>query len=312
MCALVPGCLGDGGVSCDIVSAAARVKTYLDLVKFEHTVFALPFAYAGMLLASMGQNGTGWPGWHVLVWVTVAMAAARTAAMGANRVIDRLIDARNPRTAGREVPSGRVTPAQAWALVVVSLGVLTFAAAQLNPLCLALLPLAVVFLIGYPYTKRFTWLCHVWLGITDGAAAAGGWIAVTGEFALGAWLLWGVVLFWMIGLDVIYATLDHRFDLANGIKSIPVRFGIPRALRIAAASHALTFVLLVLVGVATGASPWYGLAVLIMGGILLYEHRIVNPDDLGRVNVAFFDANMWLALTMLAGVVADVTWRSLT
>lgn len=288
------------------------MKTYLELVKFEHTVFALPFAYAGMLLASMEANGTGWPGLSVLFWVTVAMAAARTAAMGANRVIDRLIDARNPRTATREVPSGKVSPAQAWALVGVSLAVLTFAAAQLNPLCLALLPLAVVFLIGYPYTKRFTWLCHVWLGVTDGAAAAGGWIAVTGEFAPGAWLLWAVVLFWMIGLDVIYATLDYRFDLAHGIRSIPARFGIPRALRIAAASHALTFGLLALVGVVTGASFWYFLAVLAMGGILLYEHRLVNPDDLGRVNVAFFDANMWLALTMLLGVIVDVTWRSLT
>ncbi|WP_026332391.1 menaquinone biosynthesis prenyltransferase MqnP [Deinococcus apachensis] len=294
------------------MSAAARLKTYLDLVKFEHTVFALPFAYAGMLLASLQVNGTGWPGWPTLLWVTLAMAAARTAAMGANRVIDRLIDARNPRTAGREVPSGKVSPAQAWGLVVVSLVVLAVAAAQLNPLCLALMPLAVAFLIGYPYTKRYTWLCHAWLGVTDGAAAAGGWIAVTGHFAPGAWLLWAVVIFWMIGLDVIYATLDHDFDRANGIQSIPARFGIARALRIAAASHGLTFVLLLAVGVATGASPWYYLAALAMGGILLYEHRIVNPRDLARVNVAFFDANMWLALTMLAGVVVDVTWRTLT
>ncbi|EYB68074.1 4-hydroxybenzoate polyprenyltransferase [Deinococcus phoenicis] len=294
------------------MSAAARVKTYLDLVKFEHTVFALPFAYAGMLLASMQVNGTGWPGAHTLLWVTLAMAAARTAAMGANRVIDRFIDARNPRTAGREVPSGKVSPAQTWVLVGISLIVMAFAAAQLNPLCLALMPLAMVFLIGYPYTKRFTWLCHAWLGVTDGAAAAGGWIAVTGHFAPPAWLLWAVVLFWMIGLDVIYATMDYRFDLANGIRSIPARFGIPRALRIAAASHALTFLLLVAVGAAAGASFWYYLAALAMGAILLYEHRIVNPDDLARVNVAFFDANMWLALTMLAGVVLDVAWRTLT
>lgn len=294
------------------MSAAARVKTYLDLVKFEHTVFALPFAYAGMLLASMQAHGTGWPGWHTLLWVTVAMAAARTAAMSANRVIDRWIDARNPRTARREVPSGKVTPAQAWVLVAVSLLVMAVAAAQLNPLCLALMPLAVVFLIGYPYTKRFTWLCHAWLGVTDGAAAAGGWIAVTGSFSAAAWLLWAVVLFWMIGLDVIYATMDYRFDRANGIQSIPARFGIPRALRVASASHALTFVLLAAVGWVTGASVWYGLAVLVMGGILWYEHHIVNPDDLERVNVAFFDANMWLALTMLAGVVLDVTWRTLT
>ncbi|THF86150.1 4-hydroxybenzoate octaprenyltransferase [Deinococcus sp. KSM4-11] len=295
-----------------MVSGDTRVKTFLDLVKFEHTVFALPFAYAGMLLASMQSRGTGWPGWHTLLWVTVAMAAARTAAMGANRVIDRFIDARNPRTALREVPAGKVSPAQAWALVVVSLVLLAVASAQLNPLCLLLMPLAVVFLIGYPYTKRFTWLCHVWLGITDGAAAAGGWIAVTGHFAPGAWALWAVVIFWMVGLDVIYATMDYAFDVANGIQSIPARFGIPAALRIAAVSHALTFAGLLLVGVVTGASFWYVLAALIMGAILLYEHRIVNPQDLGRVNVAFFDANMWLALTMLAGVIVDVAWRTLT
>lgn len=292
------------------MNAAAQVKTYLDLVKFEHTVFALPFAYAGMLLASLAVNGTGWPGWSVLIWVTVAMASARTAAMGANRVIDRFIDAGNPRTAGREVPSGKITPAQAWTLVVVSLVVMAFAAAQLNPLCLWLMPLAVVFLIGYPYTKRYTWLCHAWLGITDGAAAAGGWIAVTGEFAPPAWLLWAVVIFWMIGLDVIYATMDYDFDRRNNVKSIPVRFGIPRALKIAAGSHALTFVLLLAVGVAVGASGWYYLAAVAMGGILLYEHRIVNPNDLTRANVAFFDANMWLALTMLAGVIVDVVWRT--
>ncbi|MFC4427901.1 menaquinone biosynthesis prenyltransferase MqnP [Deinococcus navajonensis] len=294
------------------MSAAARLKTYLDLVKFEHTVFALPFAYAGMLLASMEARGTGWPGWHTLIWVTVAMASARTAAMGANRVIDRFIDARNPRTAAREVPAGKVSPAQAWGLVVVSLIIMAVASAQLNSLCLALMPVAVVFLIGYPYTKRFTWLCHAWLGVTDGAAAAGGWIAVTGTFAPGTWLLWAVVVFWMIGLDVIYATMDHEFDVKHGIKSIPVRFGIPRALRIAAGSHALTFMLLLLVGLVTGASFWYALAALVMGAILFYEHRLVNPADLSRANVAFFDANMWLALTMLVGVMMDVTWRTLT
>lgn len=293
------------------MSIVSRLKTYLELVKFEHTVFALPFAYAGMLLASMQINGTGWPGWSVLIWVTVAMAAARTAAMGANRVIDRFIDAKNPRTAGREVPSGKVSPAQAWILVAISLVVLAFASAQLNPLCLVLLPLAMIFLIGYPYIKRFSWLCHVWLGITDGAAAAGGWIAVTGEFAPGAWILWLVVIFWMIGLDVIYATMDRDFDVQNGVYSIPARFGIPRALQIAAVAHALTFVLLVLVGVVTGTSGWYYLAAVVMGAILFYEHRIVNPNDLAKVNIAFFDANMWLALVMLAGVLVDVIWRSL-
>ena len=287
-------------------------RTLLELVKFEHTVFALPFAYAGMLLASMQFRGTGWPGLGVLLWVTLAMASARTAAMAANRIIDRFIDARNPRTAGRDIPAGRVSVAQGWALVIGSLIVMALASWQLNPLCLALMPIAVVFLIGYPYTKRFTWLCHLWLGVTDGAAAAGGWIAVTGHFDAGAWLLWLVVIFWMVGLDTIYATMDFDFDRKNGIRSIPARFGIGPALRIAATSHALTFVLLLAVGFAVGASFWYFLAALVMGGTRLYEHRLVNPKDLTRANVAFFDANMWLALTMLGGVVADVLWRTLT
>ena len=292
-------------------SVRPGLKTYLALVKFEHTIFALPFAYAGMLLAAYQLTGSGWPGLGTLIWVTLAMAGARTAAMGANRVIDGAIDARNPRTAGREVPSGKISPAQAWGLVVVSLIVMIIAAAQLNPLCLALLPLAVVFLIGYPYIKRFSWLCHVWLGVTDGAAAAGGWIAVTGRFDVGAWILWAIVIFWMVGLDVIYATMDYDFDRANGIRSIPARFGIKSGLQIAAVSHALTFVLLITLGLVLGASFWYFLAALGMGAILLYEHRLVNPNDLTKANIAFFDANMWLALTMLAGVVADVAWRTL-
>ncbi|WP_045234288.1 menaquinone biosynthesis prenyltransferase MqnP [Deinococcus pimensis] len=290
----------------------ARLKTFYDLVKFEHTVFALPFAYAGMLFASQQHLGTGWPGVMVFVWVTLAMAGARTAAMAANRLIDAGIDALNPRTANRDIPQGRVRPAGAVGLIVVSLALLLVAAWQLNPLALKLLPIAVVFLVLYPYTKRFTWLCHLWLGVTDGAAAAGGWIAVTGAWDWGAVMLWLVVIFWMIGLDVIYATQDVDFDRAQGLRSIPARFGVRPALRLAAASHALTFVLLVATGVVVGASWPYYVASVAMGAILLYEHRLVRPDDLTRVNVAFFDANMWLALTMLAGVVLDVVWRTLT
>ncbi|PYE50013.1 menaquinone biosynthesis prenyltransferase MqnP [Deinococcus yavapaiensis] len=294
------------------MTAKTRFKTLYDLVKFEHTVFALPFAYAGMLLASMQALGRPWPGLGVALWVTLAMVGARTAAMAANRLIDARIDALNPRTANREIPKGKVTPRQATWLTIASLAVLAFSAWQLNPLCLALMPIAVVFLIAYPYTKRFTWLCHVWLGVTDGAAAAGGWIAVTGRFDSGAWLLWLVVIVWMVGLDVIYATQDVDFDRRHGIKSIPARFGVPSALGIARISHLLTFLALVAVGVATAAAWPYFLATLVMGGILAYEHAIVNPKDLTRVNVAFFDANMWLSLTMLVGVVADVAWRALT
>lgn len=282
------------------------------LVKFEHTVFALPFAYAGMLLASFHQYGTGWPGWSAFAWVTVAMVAARTAAMAANRVVDRHIDAKNPRTKDREIPAGKVTPQQAWALVGVSLVVLLYAAAQLNPLAVALLPLAVLFLIGYGLIKRRSWLCHLWLGITDGAAAAGGWIAITGEFHPVAWALWAVVIFWMIGLDVIYACLDFDFDREHGVHSIPARFGIPRALAIAKVAHLLTFLLLLLVGVLAQSGPLYYASALIMGGILWWEHRLVRPDDLSKANIAFFNANLWLAVTMLIGVAADVTARTLS
>lgn len=285
----------------------ARLKTYLDFVRFEHTIFALPFAYAGMFFAAQSQGR--WPTWLEFLWITLAMAGARTAAMAANRLIDASIDAKNPRTANREIPKGKIKPLQGVVLTVVSLGVLWFAAAQLNPLAVKLLPIAVVFLILYPYTKRFTWLCHAWLGITDGAAAAGGWIAITGTWDMGAIALWLVVVFWMIGLDVIYATQDHDFDRQNNVQSIPARFGIPTALKIAAWSHFLTFALLIYSGYVIGTSWAFYLAAVIMGGILFYEHRIINPKDLTKVNIAFFDANSWLALTMLAGTVLDVIIR---
>jgi 4-hydroxybenzoate polyprenyltransferase len=286
-----------------------RARTYLELVKFEHTIFALPFAYAGMFLASQREFGTWWPGFATVLWISLAMAGARTSAMALNRVIDAAMDARNPRTSMRHVPRGAVKPLEGVLLAVVSLAVLTFAAWQLNPLCVALLPIAVVFLVLYPYTKRVTWLCHAWLGVTDGAAAAGGYIAVTGRFDATAWLLWAVVIFWMIGLDVIYATQDYDFDRQNGVRSIPQRFGIPVALEIAKWSHAAMWVLLIAVGMVAGSHWMYFVGIAIMGGILFYEHRIVNPNDLTRVNEAFFNANSWLALTMLASVVLEVVLR---
>ncbi len=291
------------------MTLTGRVKTLLELVRFEHTVFALPFAYAGMLFASQKINGTGWPGLMTVLWISLAMAGARTAAMAANRLIDAAIDAKNPRTARREIPSGKVKPQTAIWLTVVSILVLIFATAQLNMLVLALLPIALLFLIGYPYTKRFTWLCHLWLGVTDGAAAAGGWLAVTGTWDWGAIVLWLVVIFWMIGLDVIYATQDHEFDTQNGVQSIPARFGIGPALKIAAASHLITFLLLLLSAWVIGTSWVFVLAVLVMGGILFYEHRLVRPDNLLKVNIAFFDANGYLALTMLIGAILDVWFR---
>jgi 4-hydroxybenzoate polyprenyltransferase len=200
------------------------VRDYLSLVRFQHTLFALPFAYAGMLLAA-----GGWPGWSVFGWVTLAMAGARTAAMAVNRVVDAELDAQNPRTATREIPAGRMSRRDGMLLALGGFAVLIVAGAALNPLTLALLPVAVAFLVAYSYTKRITWLCHAWLGVTIGAAGAGGWIAVTGSFAWPAILLWLGLGLWIMGFDVIYALMDLEFDRARGVHSIPARFGRDRA-----------------------------------------------------------------------------------
>lgn len=279
-----------------------RFKTYLELVRFEHTLFALPFAYGGMLLAARG-----WPGWEVFAWVTVAMVGARTGAMALNRLIDRAIDAANPRTAGRHLPRGLVKPAEVLALAVVGLLLLALAAFNLNPLTAQLLPVAVFFLVGYSYTKRFTWLCHFWLGLTIGAATAGGWIAVTGAFEPALFALWAGTALWLAGFDILYATQDYQFDRENGIHSVPARFGLPAALRIAQACHALTFGFFLLTGLLCDAGWPYFAGVLAVGGVLWYEHQLVKPNDLSRVDQAFFQANVVVSLGMLAVILLD-TW----
>jgi len=279
-----------------------RFKTYLELVRFEHTLFALPFAYGGMLLAA-----GGWPGWEVFGWITVAMVGARTGAMALNRLIDRRIDAANPRTAGRHLPRGLVKPSEVLGLAVVGIALLALAAFNLNPLTAQLLPVAVFFLVGYSYTKRFTWLCHFWLGLTIGAATAGGWIAVTGAFEPALFTLWAGTAFWLAGFDILYATQDYRFDRENGVYSVPARFGIPAALRIAQACHALTFGFFVLTGLLSGAGWVYFAGVLAVGGVLWYEHQLVKPNDLSKVDLAFFQANVVVSLGMLVAIGLD-TW----
>jgi len=278
-----------------------RLKTYLELIRFEHTLFALPFAYVGMLLAARG-----WPGFEVFFWVTVAMVGARTAAMALNRLIDWQIDAKNPRTKNRHLPRGLVKPGEVLALAVFGVALLTLAALNLNPLTARLLPVAVFFLVFYSYTKRFTWTCHFWLGLVIGAAAAGGWIAVTGRFEPATYLLWAAVGLWVAGFDILYATQDYAFDRAHGVHSIPARFGIERAIKIARAVHFLAWVFFLLVGVAAGLSYWYYLGVLYIGAVLYYEHRLVSPEDLSKVDLAFFQANVLISLGMLVFVLLEV------
>ncbi len=283
----------------------SRTRTFLEMIKFEHTVFALPFAYLGMLLAA-----GGWPGWWKFIWITAAMAAARTAGMSLNRLIDRHIDARNPRTANRPIQLGRIS-AQATAIgAVISLFVLAIAAWLLNPVAFLLFPGALVFLVGYAYAKRFTWLSHFILGFTDGLAPAGAWIAITGTFWLAsdipAWLLLGALTVWIGGFDLIYACQDVEFDKREGLRSIPVRFGIAFALRLAQACHALTVVLLGAVGAwfGLGWPFWVGLAAI--AALFVWEHSLVKPDDLSKVDMAFFNVNGYISLTIFVATMLAV------
>jgi 4-hydroxybenzoate polyprenyltransferase len=275
-----------------------QVRVFLEMVKFEHTIFALPFAYLGMVLAA-----GGWPGWQKFIWITVAMAAARTFAFAVNRLADRIYDARNPRTRNRALPRGQISPRTVGALAGVALLVLLVAAWQLNRFVLALLPGALVLLVGYSYTKRFTWTSHWVLGVTDGMAAAGAWAAVTASLAHPApWLLWLTVTVWMAGFDIIYACQDVDFDRVEGLRSVPARFGVATALKVARANHVLTVLALAAAGwsLQLGWPFWIGVAAV--AGLLWYENSLVRPDDLSRVDVAFFNVNGYISvLIFIAG-----------
>ena len=256
-----------------------------------------------MLLAARG-----WPGWWTVIWVTAAMVGARTCAMAANRVIDRTIDARNPRTAGRHLPRGILRAGELTALAAGGAVLMFVSAAMLNPLCLALAPLALLFLVGYSYTKRFTWTSHWILGFTDGIAAAGGWVAVTGRFDPPALVLWFALTVWIAGFDLIYACQDVAIDRAQGLRSIPARFGIPVALGLARLSHVLTALALAALGLMTGLGPiyWVGWAAIV--ALLAYEHSLVKPHDLSRLDMAFFNVNGYIAVLALGAVLGGL-WR---
>jgi 4-hydroxybenzoate polyprenyltransferase len=279
-----------------------QIRVLLDLVKFEHTIFALPFAYLGMVLAA-----DGWPGWAKFLWITVAMAAARTFAFAINRLADRFYDARNPRTAGRSLPSRKIGPRAVGALAVVALALLILAAWQLNRFVLALLPGAVIFLVGYSYTKRFTWLSHWVLGFTDGMAVAGAWAAVTASLAHPApWLLWLAVTVWIAGFDLIYACQDTDFDRAEGLYAVPAAFGNAAALRWAKISHLLTVLALAAAGWSLGLHWPFWVGLIAVAGLLWYENSLVKPDDLSRVNLAFFNVNGYISVLVFVAAWAGL------
>jgi 4-hydroxybenzoate polyprenyltransferase len=282
----------------------ARTRLLLEVVKFEHTVFALPFAYLGMVLAADGL-----PPPRALLWITVAMVAARTLAMSVNRLADRELDARNPRTKDRALPRGLVAPRTVGFLACGALAAFEFAAWQLNPFVFALSPLALVFLLGYHYTKRFTWLSHWILGFTDGIAPAGAWAAVRGSLEPPAFLLWLAVTVWIAGFDLMYACQDVEADRREGLRSVPAVFGVAVALRWARINHAATVLALAALGLLLhlGWPCWIGIA---LAAVLLgYENALVKPNDLSRLTFAFFNVNGYISLIVFAGILLAVLLR---
>jgi 4-hydroxybenzoate polyprenyltransferase len=280
----------------------AALLTFGRMVRFSHTVFALPFALAATAMAARGHGIS----LAQLAAILLAMVGARTAAMGFNRIVDRKLDAANPRTAGRELPSGKVSPPAAAALTAASAALFVAAAAWLGPLCLALSPIVLLFVLGYSFTKRFTWLCHLFLGLAIGIAPVGAWIAVRGEIGAPALWLMAAVTAWIGGFDILYALADRDFDRQAGLRSIPARFGIPAALVVSALLHAASLATLVAAGLCAHLGWIYFLGVLAAAALLFWEHAIVRPSDLSRLDVAFFNLNGYVSLIFFAATLADV------
>jgi 4-hydroxybenzoate polyprenyltransferase len=284
-------------------TTASYPRRFASLVKIEHTVFALPFAYVGALLAVDDVPGAG-----DLLWITLAMVGARSLAMGLNRLIDAGIDARNPRTAGRELPSGMLLPWQVLAFCAASLVLFLVAVWQLEPIVRWLWPIPVIGFVVYPYLKRWTWLSHLWLGAVDGLAPVGGWVAITGDLPWEAWVLGGAVACWVAGFDLFYSLLDVEFDRAAGLHSWATRFGERGAFAGARVLHAATVGLLALAGAGLEVGLAYWLGVAAVGALLLYEHRLVRPGDLRRLDAAFFTVNGVISVVFCGFVLVDVLW----
>jgi 4-hydroxybenzoate polyprenyltransferase len=277
---------------------------YVNLVKLPHTLFALPFALLGVLAASRVAPVSV----RTVVLVVVAFSAARWAAMGFNRIADLRYDAENPRTRNRELPRGALTPAQAWISIVAAGALFVLAAGRLNPLCLRLSPVALAWVLAYSLSKRFTWWPHLWLGLSLAIAPVGGYLAVTGRWSSPAWLLLAVTLAvatWVAGFDIFYALPDAGFDRAQGLRSAVVRLGERRAILLAKLLHGVTIPALGLFGWGAGFGGWYFAGLLVAAGILLYEHQLVRPGHLSRLDAAFFTMNGVMSVTVFAFALVD-------
>lgn len=278
-----------------------KIVILLEMIKFEHTVFALPFAFMGAFLSARGV-----PGPATLAWIVLAMVGARTCAMGFNRIVDRKFDEANPRTASRALPAKTVKLSEAWVMVILAGGVFFFACYNLNQLTLILSPFALALTLFYSLTKRFTWLCHVFLGVALAFSPLGGWVAVSGTLQNYPFVLSAGVLFWVAGFDTVYACLDADFDAQSGLFSLPSRFGRRNAFRIAVLFHVIAFALFVLTGIIAGLNYFYYIGILFTGAALFYQHIVVTPRDLSKIQLSFFTLNGLISLTLFVA-----TWLSL-
>ncbi len=278
-----------------------KIKIMLEMIKFKHTVFAMPFALMGAFLA-----GRGLPTLWVFFWVVVAMVGARTAAMTFNRIADYRFDAANPRTAKRAIPAGEVSLTESWLMVTVSAALFFFACWMLNPMALTIAPFALALTFIYSLTKRFTWLCHLVLGLALAFSPLGGWVAVAGSLSGYPWVLSLGVLFWVTGFDCIYACMDAEFDREAGLYSMPASLGRHNSFRLAVLFHALAFILFTLTGYLQDLNFVYYIGIIVTGAALFYQHLVVNPKDLTRIQMSFFSMNGFIALTLFV-----VTWISL-
>lgn len=292
-----------------VASRPSALRTYLEMIKIEHSIFALPFAMLGMVWGSLAAFGTPWPGWRTFFLIVLAMVSCRSAAMAYNRIVDREIDAKNPRTKVRAIPSGLLRLSDAMFFFYASVGIFLAAAAMLNPVCLALSPIALLFTLGYSWTKRFTPLCHWVLGISLGIAPAAAWIASTGKLQWEIVIVTGAVALWTAGFDILYSLQDEDFDREQGLRSLPQTVGVGRALTASRVCHAGAIVLLAWAGFALGTGPIYCAGVVAAAALLTYEQSLVRPGDLSKINLAFFTLNGFVSIGVFAFALADLLVR---